>query len=275
MKIFITGSSGFLGKSIVQNLSKSYSFFLYKRGDNIIECLNQFKPNIIIHSAAEIYDETKMFNSNIKLTDTILSWVIRNDVKLLYFGSSSEYGKSDKPMNENDECIPCSYYAMSKLIGTMRCHEIATKYNKDISIIRPFSVYGPNEPSSRLIPTLYNNLTNNIPIRLIQGNHDFIHIEDFVSFINLIINSDPNYGEIYNVGTGKSYSNRDVLDLMIKIINPVTIPEIEYVDYKKQCDSDVWICDTTKMKEFYNFIPKYDLDFGLNQYKLWNICQQH
>ena len=274
MKIFITGSSGFLGKSIFERISSKHDCFLYKRGDDITNCLNLYNPDVIIHSAAEIYDETKMFLSNIKLTDDILNWILPKNVKLLFFGSSSEYGKCNEPMREDFECVPCSYYAFSKLSSTLKCQQIAHKYNKDISIIRPFSIFGPNEPSHRLIPTLYNNLINNLPIKIIQGNHDFTYIDDFVDFVELLINDSPKYGEIYNVGTGKSYSNAEVLDRMIKIINPTVLPLIEFSEYKKISDSDVWICDNTKIKNNFDFIPKYDLDFGLAQYKLWKSCQQ-
>jgi dTDP-glucose 4,6-dehydratase/UDP-glucose 4-epimerase len=272
MKIFVTGATGFLGKSIVQFLPE-YRYFEYVRGTDILKELNKFQPNVIIHCAAEIYDESKMFNSNVKLTHEILEWVKNNNIKLIYIGSSSEYGKMNKPMSEKEECLPCTVYAYTKFIGTLKCQEYARKYNKDITIIRPFSVYGPNEPEHRLIPTLYRNLTNNIPVNIIEGEHDFIHIIDFINFINIIINHSAFNGEIFNIGRGESFSNEEVLNKMISIISPTTLPQITFKNIKKSCDSEKWICDVSKIEKFFNFKFKYDLDSGLNQYKIYKTCQ--
>lgn len=271
MRIFITGGTGFLGKSILQQLSE-YNYFIYKRGSNIIEDLDNFKPNIIIHSAAEIYKEELMFESNIKLTHNILEWVKENNAKLIYFGSSSEYGKVLKPMNEDDECLPCSVYGYTKYIGTLKCQEYARKYKKDIVVLRPFSVYGPNEPEHRLIPTLYNNIISGKPITLIDGVHDFIHIEDFIQFVDRIIHSTNTGGEIFNVGRGTSYTNKEVFEKMANTINSFGRHydvDITYIPERKKQDSEIWVCDITKMLSLPNFKFKYDLDSGLKQYIIY------
>lgn len=266
MKIFITGSTGFLGKSICEQLP--YIFKKYKRGSNIKEDLDGFNPDVIIHSAAEIYNEIEMYSSNILLTRQILSWVKSKDVKMVYFGSSSEYGHTNKPMSETDVCIPTSFYGLTKLISTQECINTADKYDCNITVVRPFSVYGKNEPERRLIPTLRRNITNNLPVTLIKGVHDFIHINDFVHLIDIIIRCDDTSktrGQIFNAGTGISHSNKDIYHIMKTFINPYH-ENVEYIDEFKKCDSPFWVCDNTKSKSVLNFESTITVEKGIFDY---------
>jgi len=268
-KIFLTGSTGFLGKAI-KHFLPYYNFRCYTRGKNIVDELTNFAPDIIIHSAGEIYKQDEMFESNVILTLQILNYVKNNSIKkMIYFGSSSEYGKKNKQMSESDNCIPESIYAATKLCGTGLCHAYSREYNKDICIVRPFSVYGIFEPEHRLIPTLYRKFKNNEHVDLIHGNHDFIYIRDFIELIDIIINSDTKLtkGDVINAGTGISYTNIEVAEVFCKILK--TELKITLHNKIKEVDSEIWQCDSTHTATRYNFIPKYNLENGLKDYIMY------
>lgn len=269
MKIFLTGSTGFLGKSIKQQLP--YEFFCYKRGSDMIADLDTFNPDVIIHSAAEIYNELEMYESNVLLTRKILDWVRYNNSKMIYFGSSSEYGHSDKAMSETDICKPTSFYGLTKLVGTEDCLRTARDYNCNITVLRPFSVYGKNEPEKRLIPTLRKNLIHNLPITLIEGTHDFIHIDDFVDIVRLLVECkdiEKTKGQIYNAGYGQSFSNREIYEVMKKLIAPPAV-NITFLDKTKLCDSPLWLCNNIKLKKMFDFNFKYTVEKGLQEYIIY------
>lgn len=263
MKIFLTGSSGYIGSNIIKFIPGEY--FLYKRNSDIINDLTAFKPDCIIHSAGEIYKNEEMFDSNIVLTNNILQYVKQNpSVKLLYIGSSSEYGKVNKTMSETDLADPYSIYAATKTCGTLLCQAYAREYDLDICIVRPFSIYGLNEPAHRLIPTLYTNIKNNKKVTLIKGEHDFVYILDFVKLLEIVINSNKNNGDIINCGSGISFSNLDVFYIICELMN--FIPEFEVLDKVKKQDSEFWQCDTTKLKQKYNFKCSYTFNDGIKEY---------
>jgi nucleoside-diphosphate-sugar epimerase len=264
MKLFLTGATGFVGKSIVQHIP-NYKYCVYNRGDNILECLDTFKPDVIIHSAAEIYDNTKMLDSNVILTHDILNYVKNNDViKTIYIGSSSEYGKVFGPMKETDICKPESIYAATKSYGTLLSQAYSKTYNKDICVIRPFSLYGPNEPPHRLIPTVVQNVKHQKSLKIIEGIHDFIHIHDFIRLLNIVITSNKTKGEIFNAGFGESYSNKDIVYKIFKIIGKTV--DVEFLPIKKISDSEIWMSDTTKTEHVLGFKCAIPIDIGLTQY---------
>lgn len=271
MKIFLTGGTGFLGKAITQFL-KQHQYFLYKRGDDIKSCLDAFSPDVIIHSAGEIYKEELMISSNILLTYSILEYLKQhNTIKMLYFGSSSEYGKKQTAMKETDCCDPQNMYAATKIAGTVLCQAYARTYDCDVCIIRPFSVYGDYEPDHRLIPTLYRKITANETINLIQGTHDFIYIVDFVELVNKIICSSKSLTQanIVNGGTGICYTNVEVAETFARVLNkPV---HYNLTNQYKLCDSPIWVCDGNFSKSQYGFSAKYTLETGLVSYK-YHIC---
>lgn len=269
MKVFLTGATGFIGKAII-NFLPEYKYYCYRRGENVKEGLSTFSPDVILHSAGEIYDESKMLDSNVLLTNSILEYVKENSqIKMIYFGSSSEYGKKTTAMKESDLCDPQNLYAATKTAGTLLCQAYARSYNCDICIIRPFSVYGDFEPPHRLIPTLYKKISTNETINLIQGTHDFIYIKDFVNLVNKILLSPCSLTQsnIINAGTGICYTNVEVAETFAKVLNkPV---KYNLVNRTKNCDSPLWVCDTAVLKRQYNFLPIYTLESGLESYKYY------
>ena len=69
-------------------------------------------------------------------------------------GSSSEYGYKDHAAREDDLAQPNSHYAITKLAATHYCQLAARLHNLNIVTVRLYSVYGPYEEPTRLIPTL-------------------------------------------------------------------------------------------------------------------------
>ena len=69
MRVFITGGNGFIGR----RLSKKYEdVVVYNRNEDIGVQLEEAKPDLIFHFGAEIYEDDKMFESNVVLTLEIL-----------------------------------------------------------------------------------------------------------------------------------------------------------------------------------------------------------
>ncbi len=229
MKILLTGASGFIGKSLIKKLRNKHAIgyiphkLLYT--SNLKIQLSLFKPDIIIHAAAygnmSWHAQDKCVIKNVTATQNLLEASKDIDYKLfINFGSSSEYGHTQKRMREDQKCNPQSPYAISKLTTTLLTDFYAKKYNKKNITVRPFSIYGPGEDNRRLIPTLINALRRDIAVNLDGfAYHDWVYIDDLVSFIDHIIrNSDLIQDNIYNIGTGIQTTNAEVLTKIETIV---------------------------------------------------------
>ena len=266
MKIFITGSTGFVGRNLVEFYS-GYEVFSYKRHMNLVESLNSFSPDVIINSAAEIYDADNMWYPNIEMTYECAEYVKKNpSVNFVQIGSSSEYGPMPRASAETDKINPVDMYQATKGAATIICQGYARLYKLNINIARPYSVYGKYEKPHRLFPRLWRAFKLQEPMKLFHGYHDFIFIDDFIRGIDLLVKKQGEpFGDIVNFGSGKQYSNLEVLQLFESVTGqtaPVTVVE----HMAKAFESDVWICDTRYAKEKYNFEIEYDLEYGIKKF---------
>ena len=270
MKYLITGGSGFIGRSLIERLSGEEIFLIGRNWQTSLELPNQiknFNPDYIIHCAAEIKDPSKTFESNILMTNWLLS--VTKDINYKAFvslGSSSEYGETNIPMSEKELLKPRTMYEGTKGASSLLCQGFAKEYNKPIAIVRPFSVYGINEPNNRLIPTLFRNFKNNTISKISLGVHDFIHIDDFIDGMLSVLYSEKEImlGDIVHFGGGVQYSNLEVFNIIKKIFD-LNLKYEKIDNIFNKYDSLNWVADITYAKSKYKFNPKYNLETGLKE----------
>lgn len=266
-RIVITGSTGFLGKHLMERFVNCEVMEI-KRDLSLIKNIKSFNPDYIFHFAAEIYDEDSMFESNVMFTYNLLEHTKDVNYKaFVYCGSSSEYGTKNKPMSENDYLEPNTLYSATKSSGTMMCKGFASRYNKPIITVRPFSVYGLYEKSHRFIPTLFDRFVKKESVTISPGVHDFIYIDDFINAVLVITNSDSEIikGDVVNIGYGSQWTNKEVYDIMKNIFQYDI--DVNFVDGKLRTfdTTESWVADISKLKDKYGYFPKYSLEYGLNE----------
>lgn len=254
MKILITGKNGFIAKNLYEFYKNDNEIFLTTKEQSFIitEILSKEKPEIIFHCAAEIYENDKMFESNIVLTYKILEYCknSKNIKRLVILGSSSEYGRKDIPMSEKHILEPETIYEGTKAACTMLASSYSYTYKIPIFIIRPFTIYGKHEKNKKFIQILINKKRiNDKELFLSIGVHDYVYIDDFINAIDNILDKNKSLFDIVNIGTGIQTSNKELVEIFEKVA------DYKFEDIKtfssKIYDSQNWVCDTSKLNNFY------------------------
>lgn len=264
MRILITGSTGFIGHNLVVYYGDTHTVHETKRGDNLrIECGN-FQPDLIIHSAAEIYDKGKMFESNVEITRELCEHVKRYpNCSMIYLGSGAEYGYVPRPTKETDPANPYDMYSATKAMGTLICQGYAKSYDLDIVIVRPYSPYGPAEKPHRLFPMLWKSFKLGQQMTLKDGVHDFLYIDDFLEALNIIIESNKRTpGEIINISSGQQITNIQVYEFFKHISGAqgnVTV-------LREMSTWDTWQADISHIKTKYGWQPKINIVEGITKF---------
>ena len=273
MNYFVTGSHGFIGKHIVERL---------KKDGHVITRYNRSRPIIIppdteaiIHSAAEIYNEGIMVDVNVMLTCELLEAAKTAKLKsFIYIGSSSEYGKKDHPMQEDEKINPRTIYEATKASGTFLTQAFAETFKLPTAIVRPFSIYGPGEPAHRFIPTLLRAVKTGEEIVVSEGTHDFTYITDFVEGLfaveKAIQKGHALFGDIVNIGSGVETSNLE----LVKLVEKITKKKLNYktTTHKlRSFDTDHWCANITRLKHLYQYEPSVDLKTGLKKTYEYNL----
>ena len=274
MKIIITGHTGFIGKSLLERFKGEEIMTIgreWKTDSTLKDQIKQFNPEYIIHCAAEIKNAYNTFEANVLM----LNWLLETTTNINYkafinIGSSSEYGHTTIPMTEKELLKPRTMYEATKGAGTLLCQGFAREFNKPVVTVRPFSVYGEYEPSSRLIPTLFRNFKNNIVSNISLGVHDFIHIDDFLDGLLYIMLSEREIikGDIVHLGSGVQYTNLEVFNIIKDLFNS-TLEPIFIENVFNKYDTLNWVADINYAKSRYKFNPKHTLKTGLkNLYEI-------
>lgn len=264
MKIFITGVSGFIGKSLKEYyIAQGHEVRGYYRNEELVYRLEGFTPDVIINCAGEIYKPNLMYSSNVDLVHHILDYMrVHPATKLIHLGSSSEYGRMERASCETDAIRPVDMYQATKGMGTLLCQGYAKQYNLNVAIARVYSAFGAYERPHRLFPTLHRAFFKDEPMKLYKGFHDFIYIDDFVRGIDILVQRDYIPGEIVNFGSGVETSNLEVLQAWERATGR-TAP-VEYIDeFSKNFEGGVWRCDTGYAKRTYGFETEYSLESGI------------
>lgn len=286
-KILITGYDGFLGTHLVNSLISKYDIIGLSKKNNddnrlkhiekdIIEITSKDFKNIfcVIHLAAitnpNICNDfpVKCISTNVIGTQKILEAARKNKCKVIYASTSHVYGIPKKlPIHETMSTSTTSIYSGSKLAGEILCESYSKQFNMEISIARIFSVYGPGSNNYYVISNIISQLKNSNIIKLgnTKSKRDFIFILDVVNAFEIILNNIQGFN-IYNIGTGSSYSIKEICKKLEKLYNKkITIKS--NVEKNRKVDPKNIICDASKLKKL-GWKTKISLDEGLE--KTWH-----
>ena len=269
-KILVTGSKGFIGTQVVKALKKSEVIedsINSKRIDlkKMVEVMKLDKSDIVIHLGGKTtkgLDWNEYFNNNVLGTSNILEYCIIKKIKKLIFVSSYVYGNPKySPIDEKHPISPHNAYSKSKYLAEQLCEFYSKNFNLNVTILRPFNIFGKTLPNNFLIPNLINSIKTNKKVTIVNKNskRDFLHVKDFVDVILKIKDYDFKF-EVFNVGSGKSYSFNDVIEKIEK--NSSKKLNLEY-----KHDEEIFIedikADISKISNKIKWNPKILFEDGL------------
>jgi nucleoside-diphosphate-sugar epimerase len=288
--IFITGETGFVGGHLSKYLEKLGITLLKSEGGNNInnkinentknrfdvldkEKLDDLTDNIdaIIHLASKtsitnsITNPYETYYTNFVGTLNILDFVKEKKIKKLINISTYVYGKPlYLPIDESHPINPHSPYNGSKVLAEILCENYSKYFGLNIVTLRPFYIYGPAFTNSSFIPSILRQINTQGRVTLSQQNtkRDFLFIDDFVNLLFKIIKNFPKGYNIYNVGSGKSYS----LEQVIKIVEDIMKRKIEIRYDKSIRPNDIleMVADITSVSNTFEWKPNVGLEEGLN-----------
>ena len=303
-KILVTGGSGFIGSHLVEELiKKRYKIEVlapYNIESSIgwlkdVKLGNQVKitygdvcdqslvfklakrNDAIIHLAALIsipysYESPSSYvNTNIIGTLNLLEACRKFNIKKFLHTSTSEvYGSAEyTPIDEKHPLKAQSPYAATKIAADQLVLSYYRSFDLPVSIIRPFNTFGPRQSLRAVIPTIITQVLNGkkeINLGSTETRRDFTHAKDTAKGFVMALKSKNISGEVINLGTGISFSIKEV----IKIISEITGNKIKIKTDKKRLrpkKSEVsnLLSNNKKAKKLLKWKLKYS---GKNGFKL-------
>ena len=204
--IMITGANGLLGRSVLQAIAKDVQVFALVRSKPLSQHENvkyliadleldldtsllPRKIDTIVHFAQSSKfrdfpdNALDVFNVNIASTARLLDYAKEVGAKqFIYASSGGIYGNGSQAFEENAAIVPpgqLGYYLGSKACGEILVQSYASIFQ--VTIIRPFFIYGPGQNRSMLIPRLMDLVSSGKPISL-QGRAGIrinpVHVEE-------------------------------------------------------------------------------------------------
>jgi UDP-glucose 4-epimerase len=188
MKILITGSSGYLGRSFINKFNDKYSFQKFSLLNEKLESINFLDTDLVIHCAALVHQKTdlsyeKYHTINVEYPVKLAKLAKEKNVKQFVFISTiAVYGEG----KENTNCNPITPYGKSKLEAEKQLLEL-NDGNFIVSIIRPPMVYGKNAPGNIDSLVKLVNKVSIIPLGGIKNKRSFISIQNLCHIIENVI----------------------------------------------------------------------------------------
>jgi UDP-glucose 4-epimerase len=241
----------------------------------------------VFHLAAEariqptIEDPLKAFENNMIGTATVLECARVCGVKrVVYSSTSAAYGIANTPPLFETMPTDClNPYSVSKVAGEEMCKMYARLYGMETVTFRYFNVYGERQPLrgqyAPVIGIFLRQRAAGEPMTIVgdgEQRRDFNYVGDVVEanikaatlvapdYIveNEIVHRLWEWGQVYNIGTGRNYSVNEITTLMGG--ETMTIPS-------RSAESRISLANASKAKEHLGWIPQVRLEEWIAKHK--------
>lgn len=191
--------------------------------------------------------------------------------KILMASSAAVYGNNPVlPKKETSSIEPLTPYAIDKFASERFAMIYGRLYNIPTVATRFFNVYGPkqnpNSPYSGVLSIIHNCLVNDKTFTVFGDGEqlrDFTYVDDVVSAVRLLLETEDAKWDVFNVGTGSTVTLNEVIKAFEKAMGKKL--DVIYADERKG-DIKKSYADISKIRRAVSYKPKYDIISGLAEY---------
>jgi nucleoside-diphosphate-sugar epimerase len=239
----------------------------------LVDCI---RPRAVVHLGAHgAYEHQTDFRAmvgvNVLGTHALLDASRAAGVRaFVSAGSSSEYGFQSEPMREDDRPEPNSLYAVAKAAQTHLCALAGRRGGMGVATFRLFSVYGPWEEPTRLVPTLLYRARLGLPLEMVapETARDFVYVDDVLDALLDFAKVEGLRGEVINLGTGVETTLRQVVEAVLGLTGSRS--EVRWGSMTPRAwDTDRWVADPSRAGRLLGWRARHDLRAGLGKTSAW------
>ena len=307
-RILVTGATGFVGAHLTNKLLNEGNEVvtivhdLHKVNGNTLKLLNiydktdkaigsltdetfvkrvvsDYEVSIIYHLAAlpivrvGNISPVPIWATNLQGTWNIMEAAKESGASVFYLSTDKVYGHHGSiPYEEHFALNGLNIYDCSKACADNIVRSYTKVYGIKTAIVRSCNIYGPGDLNSRLIPnTIRRCLKNKSPIIYegIKYVREWIYVDDAINaFLLVAKNLEKESGDVYNIGTGFSADQTEVIPRILSYFPGITSEIRKPLPYMKE-EIPYQVLSTKKIRKKLGWESKVSFDDGLAKVINW------
>ena len=244
--------------------------------ENNIDSVIDFAADSLVGES--MVDPLKYFENNVGSTISLLGAMKDHNVKYIVFSSTAAtYGEPESiPIVKSDKTVPTNPYGESKLSVEKILKWCDNAYDIKYTALRYFNAAGAHisgkigedhSPESHLIPIILQVALGKREKIMIFGDdyntedgsciRDYVHVTDLASAHLLALKRLKDGGEstIYNLGNGKGFSVKEVVEVARKVTGKEIKAEVAE---RRAGDPAILVASSEKARKELGWKPEYD-----------------
>lgn len=272
-RTLVVGATGFVGGYLVRELESAghsvvqanFPEFNLLNLEQVEKTVRDAAPDYVVNLAAvssvgqSWKDPLMTVDVNIKgslhLLDSIQKFAPK--AKTLLIGSAEEYAPKDSPLKETDALEASNPYGITKVAQENFANLYRKKFGMQIVCTRSFNHTGVGQLLSFALPSFCKQVADmdrsGKPGKIYVGNlsafRDFSDVEDVVHVYRMLLETENDY-TVYNVGSGKAHSMRELLQMIIDLAK-VQIEIVQDPEKMRPVDIPYLCADNSRVQKFF------------------------
>lgn len=293
--VLVTGATGFLGAQVATNFARAgWRVFAGRRAgadpwrlagvdgpilidldletpETVRPALERARPVAVVHCAAygvDYAEQDALRAEAVNVAGTLRLVEAAKDAgvgRFVHVGTAYEFGPAPSPVSETAPFRPQALYGVTKAEGARRATLRARDLGLAFAVVRPFTMYGPNERSSKLVPSLIGACLGGRRMKLTPGEQrrDYVFVGDVADAIRRLLALERFPGdEAFNIGAGRPISLRDLAETIRRCLGGGEIFGWGELPYRKDEIMELW-ADATKLESLIGRVARTPLEDGI------------